>query len=301
MLILVKPNDSRGLTKNSAFAVFIQEKYMKLRLKIALAATAVAAASIATQAAAQVTFYENDNYQGRSFTTQQEIRNFQRFGFNDRASSVVVLNNRWEVCEDIRFEGRCVVLRPGRYPSLNAMGINDRVSSVRMVNTNRRFDESRYAPPAPLPVYDNRRRSGESLFEADVSSVRAVVGPPTQRCWVEREQIVQNSGGSNAPAVAAGAILGGILGHQFGGGTGKDLATAGGAIAGATLGSNIGSNNNGQVVVNQNVQRCTTVPNQSQADYWDVTYTFRGQEHRIQMATPPGRTITVNRLGEPRS
>lgn len=274
---------------------------MKLRLKMALAATAVAAASIATQAAAQVTFYENDNFQGRSFTTERQINNFQRFGYNDRASSVIVINNRWEVCEDIRFEGRCVVLRPGRYPSLNAMGINDRVSSVRMVNINQRFEESRYAPPAPLPVYDNRRRGGEGLYEANVSSVRAVVGPPTQRCWVEREQIVQNSGGSNAPAVVAGALLGGILGHQFGGGTGKDLATAGGAIAGATLGSNIGSNSSGQVVVTQNVQRCTTVPNQSQADYWDVTYIFRGQEHRIQMATPPGRTITVNRLGEPRS
>lgn len=274
---------------------------MKLRLKMALGATAIAAASIATQAAAQVTFYENDNFQGRSFTTERQINNFQRFGYNDRASSVIVINNRWEVCEDIRFEGRCVVLRPGRYPSLNAMGINDRVSSVRMVNINQRFEESRYAPPAPLPVYDNRRRGGEGLYEANVSSVRAVVGPPTQRCWVEREQIVQNSGGSNAPAVVAGALLGGILGHQFGGGTGKDLATAGGAIAGATLGSNIGSNSSGQVVVTQNVQRCTTVPNQSQADYWDVTYIFRGQEHRIQMATPPGRTITVNRLGEPRS
>lgn len=274
---------------------------MKLSLKIALAATAVAAASIATQAAAQVTFYENDNYQGRSFTTERQINNFQRFGFNDRASSVVVLNNRWEVCEDNRFEGRCVILRPGRYPSLSYMGISDRVSSVRMVGSNARVDDDRYAPPAPMPVYDNRRRNGEGLYEANISSVRAVVGPPTQRCWVEREQIVQNSGGSNAPAVVAGALLGGILGHQFGGGTGKDLATAGGAIAGATLGSNIGSNSSGQVVVNQNVQRCTTVPNQSQADYWDVTYIFRGQEHRIQMATPPGRTITVNRLGEPRS
>ena len=274
---------------------------MKLRLKMALGATAIAAASIATQAAAQITFYENDNYQGRSFTTERQINNFQRLGYNDRASSVIVLNNRWEVCEDIRFEGNCVVLRAGRYPSLSAMGINDRVSSVRMINTNTRVDDNRYAPPPPLPVYDNRRRNGEGLYEANISSVRAVVGPPTQRCWVEREQIVQNSGGSNAPAVVAGAILGGILGHQFGGGTGKDLATAGGAIAGATLGSNIGSNSGGQVVVSQNVQRCTTVPNQSQADYWDVTYIFRGQEHRIQMATPPGRTITVNRLGEPRS
>jgi uncharacterized protein YcfJ len=296
--ILVIPANTVGLTSHSATTPSIQEKYMTSRFKTILSATAVAVSCIATQAAAQVTFYENDNYQGRSFTTQRQVNNFQRFGFNDRASSVIVLNNRWEVCEDNRFEGRCVVLRPGRYPSLGAMGINDRVSSVRMVNTNTRVDDNRYAPPAPLPVYDNRRRNGEGLYEANVSSVRAVVGPPTQRCWVEREQIVQSQ--PNVPAAIVGGLIGGIIGHQFGGGTGKDLATAGGAIAGATMGSNA-AGGGGTQVYSQNIQRCATVPNQSQADYWDVTYIFRGQEHRIQMTTPPGRTITVNRRGEPRS
>lgn len=274
---------------------------MKTLLRNALAVAAVATLSIATQAVAQVTFYEQAGFQGRSFTTERQVGNFERWGFNDGASSVVVVSDRWEVCEDVRFSGRCVVLRPGRYPSLAAMGIDDRVFSVRMVSSGARVDDNRYAPPPPMPVYDNRRRRGEELFEANVTSVHAVVGPPTQRCWVEREQIVQNSGGANAPAVIAGALLGGILGHQVGGGRGKDLATAGGAVAGAAIGSNLGSNSGGQVVTTQDVQRCTTVPNQSQPDYWDVTYIFQGQEHRIQMATPPGRTVTVNRLGEPRS
>ncbi len=30
--------------------------------------------------------------------------------------------------------------------------------------------------------------------------------------------------------------------------------------------------------------------NQAQAQYWDVSYNFRGQEHRTQMTTPPGAT-----------
>ena len=33
---------------------------------------------------------------------------------------------------------------------------------------------------------------------------------------------------------------GGVLGHQVGGGRGKDLATAGGAVAGAAIGANSG-------------------------------------------------------------
>jgi hypothetical protein len=35
-------------------------------------------------------------------------------------------------------------------------------------------------------------------------------------------------------------------------------------------------------------------------DYWDVTYNFRGYEHRVQTTSPPGTTVLVNEQGEPR-
>ena len=56
-------------------------------LKTAVALTALL---VAGQAAAQVTFFENDGYQGRSFTAAASINDLTRYGFNDRASSVVV-------------------------------------------------------------------------------------------------------------------------------------------------------------------------------------------------------------------
>src|SRR5580765_4139267 len=114
-------------------------------------ALATAGLAFATQAVAEVTFYEHDGFQGRSFSTAKQVGNFEKFGFNDRASSVIVLRERWEVCQDARFSGQCVVLRPGRYPSLSAMGLIDRVSSVRIVASNVRVEEQRYAP-APMPV-----------------------------------------------------------------------------------------------------------------------------------------------------
>ncbi len=40
---------------------------------------------------------------------------------------------------------------------------------------------------------------------------------------------------------------------------------------------------------------------QARAAYWDVTYNFRGQEHRVQLSRAPGRAITVNEQGEPRA
>src|SRR5258706_10495204 len=91
----------------------------------------LAAAVFTTQAFAQVTLYEDEGFAGRSFTTAQPVGNLERFGFNDRAASAVVRGDRWEVCDDTRFGGRCMVLRPGRYPSLAAMGLNDGRSAVR--------------------------------------------------------------------------------------------------------------------------------------------------------------------------
>jgi len=248
----------------------------------------------------QVTFYEREGFGGQSFTSDKQIENFQSQNFNDRASSVVVHAGQWEVCEDSAFRGRCFVLRPGQYPSLVSMGLNDRVSSVRMMNGNGRIEEYRYAP-APVAAMDYRRRNNERLYEANVTSVRAVVGPPQQRCWVEQEQVSQDRSNTNVPAALAGAVIGGILGHQVGGGAGKDLATVGGAVAGAAIGATAGHNNNPQQASTQNVQRCESVPNQARPEFWDVTYTFRGQEHRVQMTTPPGPTVTVNGQGEPRS
>jgi uncharacterized protein YcfJ len=263
-------------------------------------ALAVAGVAFATQAAAQVVFYEHEGFEGRTFTTGTQIGNFRRVGFNDRASSVVVLHDQWEVCEDAGFSGRCIVLRAGRYPSLAAMGLNDRVSSTRIVNRSTRIDDNRYAPE-PVPVYDNHRRNNERLYEANVTSVHAVVGPTEQRCWVEHEQVSQDRGNANVPGAIAGAIIGGILGHQVGGGRGQDIATAGGAVAGAAVGANVGRNGGGQQAYTQDVQRCASAPSQNRPDYWDVTYNFRGQEHRMQMSSPPGRTVSVNRQGEPRA
>lgn len=248
----------------------------------------------------QVTFYENEGFQGRSFTADQQVQNFAQTGFNDRASSVVVLGQRWEVCNNSNFGGDCMVLNPGRYPSLAAMGINDRISSVRALDWNVRVDDRRYAP-APAPVYDNRRRQDERIYEANVTSARAVVGPPEQRCWMEREEVAATRGDANVGGAVLGALIGGVLGHQVGGGVGKDIATAGGAVAGGVIGSNVGRNNSGTAATTRDVQKCANQPSTAAPAFWDVTYTFRGVDHRVQMTTQPGATIPVNAQGEPRS
>ena len=267
---------------------------MNWKLKAALGATTVL---LATQAAAQITFYEHDGFRGRAFTTDRQVMNFANQGFNDRASSVVVGSGRWEACSDERFGGQCVVLRQGSYESLNGLGMNDRISSVRPVNQRASYPNE---APAPLPqaTYEYRQRANERIYEANVTSVRAVVGAPEQRCWIEREQVSGSGrGDANVGGAVLGAIIGGVLGHQVGGGRGKDVATAGGAVAGGLIGANQGRGDSGSY--DRDVQRCSNVSSTTPA-YWDVTYEYRGREHRMQMSSPPGDTIAVNRNGEPR-
>ena len=52
-------------------------------------ALALAALAMAAQVAAQVTFYEHEGIEGRSFTTEQQVNNLQRRGFNPRRTALL--------------------------------------------------------------------------------------------------------------------------------------------------------------------------------------------------------------------
>jgi uncharacterized protein YcfJ len=160
-----------------------------------------------------------------------------------------------------------------------------------------RYQRRAYRVAEPAPAYAYAEAPRERLYTIPVSSVRAVVGPPEQHCWVERRQVVEDRGDVNVPGAIVGAVIGGVLGHQVGGGRGRDVATVGGAVAGGAIGANVGR---GGQVYGEDVQRCATVQRHAHADYWNVTYNFRGVMHRVQMSAPPGRTITVDEGGAPR-
>jgi len=75
--------------------------------------------------------------------------------------------------------------------------------------------------PDPYPSYH-----AESIEYGRIVSVR----PVTMRRTNQGDQIV---------GTVAGGLVGAVIGHQFGSGTGKDLMTGAGAITGAIVGSNI--------------------------------------------------------------
>ena len=257
------------------------------------AAAALAAILLAQATAAQIVLYDQEGLRGHVFTIDGPANNLDRTPFNDRAASAVVERGLWEVCEDAYYQGRCVTLRPGQYPSLGSFDLNNRISSVRPVQGTPHYAAPQPAPPPPYEYYPHH---GEDLYQANVVAVREVLGSPEQRCWVEQQQVVKQNQ-PNIPGAVIGGVLGGVLGHQIGSGRGNDVATAVGAVGGAYVGSNV---NRGSQVETQNVQRCEPIPGSAKTEYWDVTYTFQGVEHRAQLAFQPGPTITVNGAGEPR-
>ena len=262
---------------------------MHINLKTMFTLTGVV---LAGHASAQITLYDGDGLRGRTFSASQAVADLGRSGFNDRASSLVVDTGRWQLCDEAGFPGRCVVVGAGRYGSLRSLNMNNRISSIQPVAA----DVAEVA--AAQNTGDFRRRPSETLTEVPVTSVRAVMGPPEQRCWIESEQVATPAWrGPNVPGAIVGGLLGGILGHQVGGGVGKGVVTTLGAIGGASLGSRAGAN--GVDMTTQDVRHCdrsvSGIPR-----YWDVTYAYAGVVHNVQVAAPPGLTILVNEYGEPR-
>jgi outer membrane lipoprotein SlyB len=84
---------------------------------------------------------------------------------------------------------------------------------------------------APYNGYDNRA-SGYGGTQSNEGYYGVVASIESMR------------GGSNDNAVA-GTIIGGVIGHQIGGGTGNTVATVAGAVGGAAVGHEIGENNAG--------------------------------------------------------
>ncbi|MYM85212.1 hypothetical protein GTP44_25135 [Duganella sp. FT50W] len=76
-----------------------------------------------------IVLFSQANFGGRRAELAGDVRKLDDYDFNDRASSVIVNEGRWELCEHADFGGRCIVLNPGRYDYLGDM--NDRISSVR--------------------------------------------------------------------------------------------------------------------------------------------------------------------------
>ena len=134
--------------------------------------------------------------------------------------------------------------------------------------------------------------------EAQVISSRPLVKTirtPRQECHDEQVTRVKPAADTNQLAgTGIGAVVGGLLGHQVGGGNGKVLATVAGAAAGGYAGNKIEHKVQQGDTYTTTEQRCVTAYDSSELpNGFAVTYELHGKRHHAHMDHDPGKTIPV--------
>ncbi len=86
-----------------------------------------------------ITLYDGRDFFGPGQSLDGPTDNFSAFRFNDKARSIDVGSQAWEVCEDSGFRGKCLVVRE-RIRDLDRFGFDDEISSARPLPGRARLD-----------------------------------------------------------------------------------------------------------------------------------------------------------------
>jgi uncharacterized protein YcfJ len=128
-----------------------------------------------------------------------------------------------------------------------------------------------------------------------VKPVNETIKTPRQVCedvTVTRQKPVKDQ--HQIAGTAIGAVVGGLLGNQVGGGTGKKIATVAGAVGGGYAGNKVQENMQAGDTYTTTETRCDTVTDVSKKLVgYDVKYLLDGKEGQVRMASDPGSRIPV--------
>lgn len=163
---------------------------------------------------------------------------------------------------------------------------------------------------AAPPSWSNSRHNrpygvhGGEYDYAPVTHVRPIVRQvrietPRRECY-EDVRYVESHAHVSDPEVGGrtllGSIIGGVIGHQFGSGRGRDAATVAGAVIGAGVGYDSAARRYGSGTREQVVQRCDVRYDheyEERIDGYRVTYEYNGREYTTRLPYDPGERIKV--------
>ncbi|MDI3261266.1 MAG: glycine zipper 2TM domain-containing protein [Fulvimonas sp.] len=128
-----------------------------------------------------------------------------------------------------------------------------------------------------------------------VEPVRETVNTPHEVC---HDEVVRHtappSDQHQIAGTAIGAVVGGVLGHQIGGGSGRTLATVAGAVGGGYAGKKIQESNQHGTVSTTTRKRCETVTESTtQIVGYDVRYEYNGVTRTVRMDHDPGDRVEI--------
>jgi uncharacterized protein YcfJ len=124
------------------------------------------------------------------------------------------------------------------------------------------------------------------------------VTTPVKECWEDVEYYSRTRPEpGRAGKTLFGAILGGVIGHQFGGGRGNDAATVAGTLIGAAV-ANGGDKRPyyRTTEYSRPVTRCETnyqTHQEERIEGYDVVYKYHGQTYATRTPFDPGKKIRI--------
>lgn len=144
-------------------------------------------------------------------------------------------------------------------------------------------------------VYDYAR-----VLSAEPIIRYVTVTTPVRECWEDVEYYtVDRRPPGVAGSTIVGAIVGGVIGHQFGGGRGKDAATAFGSLVGAAIGNDAAHRaaaNYRPTEYSRPVRRCETnytSHEEERIDGYRVVYSYNGRRYATTMPHDPGKRLRI--------
>lgn len=156
--------------------------------------------------------------------------------------------------------------------------------------------EAGAAAPTTVPATEPAPPAGPQYAKVvSVTPVRSSSSTPRQVC---RDEVVNHAAPPkdqhNIAGTAIGAIAGGLLGNQIGGGKGRTLATVAGAVGGGYAGNRIENSHHQAQVTSTVERRCNTVTDtKSRVVGYDVQYVYNGVTRTTRMDHDPGDRVQV--------
>jgi uncharacterized protein YcfJ len=154
------------------------------------------------------------------------------------------------------------------------------------------------------PIYERVSAPRQECFNETVTMDRRTPSPGYQDVRYTQPAPSERSVGAGT---ILGAVIGGVVGHQFGNSSrGRDHGTVAGVIGGGIIGNMIENSQPNAVSYDpqparvdytpetRTVQRCQTVQDsREQISGYNVTYRYNGRDYQTRMSYDPGPTINV--------
>ena len=133
-----------------------------------------------------------------------------------------------------------------------------------------------------------------------VQPVNETIKTPREVCndvAVTRQRPVKDQ--HQIAGTVIGAVAGGLLGNQVGGGTGKKIATVAGAVGGGYAGNKVQEHMQAGDTYTTTETRCKTVTDTSEKLVgYDVKYQIDGKVSQVRMDHDPGSRIPLTDDGQ---